>query len=228
MPPPGRASRANPSLADLDGFRGLPAAAASAMTSRARVRRFAAGETLFREGDESHGIFVLLEGEVRVVRVSRGRQHVLHTEHRGGTLGEVPFFDRQPYPATAIAWTIVEAVYLDRVAIADAMRASPDVALFFLGRLAKRLRGFVDRLDSLATADVRARLSAYLLEQAALSRDSIVVVTQQALAEELGTVREVVMRALRGLREERIVRTVGRGRIEILDARALRRLASRE
>ncbi len=214
-------------LADLDGFRSLPAPAAAAFASRARLRRFAAGEALFREGDESHGIFVILDGEVRVVRISRGRQHVLHVERTGGTLGEVPFFDRHPYPATAIAHSIVDAAYLDRIAIADAMRSSPEVALFFLGRLAKRIREFADRLDGLATADVRARLSGFLLEQLAIADGPVVTMTQRELAEELGTVREVVMRALRAMRAERILRSAGKGRIEVLDVHALRRLASR-
>lgn len=215
-------------LTDLDGFRSLPVPAAAALASRARLRRFAAGEALFREGDESHGIFVVLEGEVRVVRISRGRQHVLHAERKGGTLGEVPFFDHHPYPATAIAQSIVDAAYLDRIAIADAMRSSPEVALFFLGRLAKRIREFADRVDGLATADVRARLSGFLLEQLAIADGPVVTRTQRELAEELGTVREVVMRTLRAMRAERILRSAGKGRIEVLDMRALRRLASRE
>lgn len=217
-----------PPLTDLDGFRLLPAPAAAALTSRARLRRFAAGEALFREGDESHGIFVVLEGEVRVIRISRGRQHVLHAERKGGTLGEVPFFDHHPYPATAIAHSIVDAAYLDRIAIAGAMRSSPEVALFFLGRLAKRIREFADRVDGLATADVRARLSGFLLEQLAMADGPIVTRTQRELAEELGTVREVVMRTLRAMRAERILRSAGKGRIEVLDVHALRRLASRE
>ena len=123
LPLPGHASQTNSSLANLEGFRALPAVAAAAMTSHARNRRFAPGEVLFREGDESHGIFVVLEGEVRVVRVSRGRQHVLHTEQKGGTLGEVPFFDRKPYPATAIAWTAVDTAYLNRSAVSASIRS---------------------------------------------------------------------------------------------------------
>jgi CRP-like cAMP-binding protein len=55
---------------------------------------------------------------------------------------------------------------------------------------------------------------------------SIVAITQESLAEELGTVREVVMRALRALRKRRIIASAGRGKIEIVDRSALREVAS--
>jgi CRP-like cAMP-binding protein len=213
-------------LRALGGFQSLPELAATALVAHARIRSFAPEESLFREGERSHGIFVVLTGQVRVVRTSRGRRHVLHTERRGGTLGEAPFFDGEPYPATAIAWTPVDALYIDRDCIERALRTSPDVALFFLSRLAGRVRLLVDRADRLATADVGTRMCAYLLDQATRSENSIVSITQESLAEELGTVREVVMRTLRSLRKRRIIGTAGRGKIEILDRAALRAMAA--
>jgi CRP-like cAMP-binding protein len=213
-------------LRSLDGFDSLTESAASALVATARRRSFAPREPLFREGESAHGIFIVLGGKVRVVRTSRGRRHVLHTERRGGTLGEAPFFDHEPYPASAIAWTDVEALYIDRDCIERAIRSSPEIVLFFLSRLAGRVRLLLDRVDRLATASVGARMCAYLLDQAERSDGSIVAITQESLAEELGTVREVVMRTLRSLRKRRIIATAGRGKIEIVDRSALRALAA--
>jgi CRP/FNR family transcriptional regulator, dissimilatory nitrate respiration regulator len=212
-------------LRSLDTFRGLPAAAATALEAQAVPRTFAPDEPLFREGSDARGIFIVLEGEVRVVRTSRGRRHVLHTERRGGTLGEAPVFDGHPYPATAIAATAVGALYIDRAALDRAIRASPEIAWFFLSRLAGRVRLLLERVDRLATAPVNARLCGYLLEQASPG-GSIVTITQEGLAEELGTVREVVVRTLRILRERGAIRSAGRGRIEIVDVAALRAAAT--
>jgi len=209
-------------LRALDGFGAMPPEAAAALALNGRTRTFSANDALFREGDAAHGIFIVLAGEVRVVRASRGRRHVFHTERRGGTLGEAPFFDGAPYPATAIAQTAVEVLYVNRDGLSRAQRASPDVALFFLGRLAGRVRLLLDRIDRLATADVETRLCAYLLDRDALAEHSIIAITQESLAEELGTVREVVMRALRLLREKRIIKSLGRGKIEVVDRVALR------
>src|SRR4051812_30329428 len=127
-------------LRALDGFRTLSEAAAGALVAQARRKSFAPRAPLFREGESAHGIFIVLDGKVRVVRTSRGRRHVLHTESRGGTLGEAPFFDHEPYPASAIAWTAVESLYIDRGGIERAVRSAPEVALFFLARLAGRVR----------------------------------------------------------------------------------------
>ena len=162
---------------------------------------------------------------MRVVRTSRGRRHVLHTERRGGTLGEAPFFDHQPYPASAIAWTVVRTIYIDRGCVDRAVRSHPDVAPFFLARLAGRVRVLLDRVDRLATADVGMRLCGYLLFEVERTDGSIVHITQASLAEELGTVREVVMRTLRALRKQNIIGSAGRGRIEVVDRSALRELA---
>src|SRR6476661_9059838 len=152
-------------LRALEGFESLAQPAAEALGANGRLRSFAAKESLFREGDAANGIFIVISGEVRVVRASRGRRHVFHTERRGGTLGEAPFFDHDPYPATAIAWTNVEVLYIDRDGLSRALRASPDVALFFLSRLAGRVRLLLDRVDRLATADVGTRLCSYLLDR---------------------------------------------------------------
>jgi CRP-like cAMP-binding protein len=213
-------------LRSLDGFRSLTESAARALVANARRRSFSPAEALFREGESTHGIFIVLGGKVRVVRTSRGRRHVLHTERRGGTLGEAPFFDHDPYPASAIAWTAVETLYIDRNGIERAVRSSPEIALFFLSRLAGRVRLLLDRVDRLATASVGTRMCAYLLDQAERTDGSTVAITQESLAEELGTVREVVMRTLRSLREKQIIATAGRGKIEIVDRPALRALAA--
>lgn len=213
-------------LRKLKGFDLLSEPAALALVAHARLRAYSINEALFREGDESHGIFIVLAGEVRVVRSSRGRRHVLHTERSGGTLGEAPFFDHMPYPASAIAQTKVDVLYIDRGGIQRALRANPDIAFFFLSRLAGRVRLLVDRADRLATSTVAARLSAYLLDRESKTESAIVTITQESLAEELGTVREVVMRTLRALRERRVIGSAGRGRIEILDRSALRALAA--
>ena len=215
-------------LRALDSFRALSDIATDALAAHAVTRTFAPGAALFREGTAAHGIFIVLAGEVRVTRTSRGRRHVLHTEQRGGTLGEVPVFDRRPYPVTALATSAVETLHVDRAGLERAFRVSPELAWFFLARVSARVRLLLDRVDGLATAQVSTRLSSYLLEQLARTGDPIIVTTQEALAEELGTVREVVMRVLRALRAQGIIRGAGRGRIEITHPGALRAFASAE
>jgi CRP/FNR family transcriptional regulator len=205
-------------------FAAFPPAAVQAMANRAVARRFATGETLFRAGDEAAGLMVVLEGKVRVIRRAGLRAQVVHVEGVGGTLGEVPMFAGGGYPATAVAAEPTTCAVIAREALAAAIRSSPNAAFVLLERLARRVRELVERLDRSALRPVSARLAEYLTTRADARGRAVIALgmTQQQLAEELGTVREVIVRELHALRTAGLVRSLGGGRIEIVDARALR------
>jgi CRP/FNR family transcriptional regulator, dissimilatory nitrate respiration regulator len=211
-------------------FAAFPRAAAQTLADRAVARRFATGETLFRAGDEASGLMVVLEGKVRVIRRAGERAQVVHVEGVGGTLGEVPVFGGGGYPATAVAAEPTVCAVLAREALAAALRSSPDAAFVLLERLARRVREVVERLDRSALRSVSARLAEYLTVRADARGRSLVALgmTQTELAEELGTVREVIVRELHALRMAGLVRSLGGGKMEILDLPALRARAGTE
>src|SRR5205823_1433933 len=95
-------------------------------------RRFSTGELLWSAGDPSEGIAIVLEGNVRIVRVSGGRQMVIHSGEPGATLGEVPFFTGDCYPATAVAAEPTRCLFLTHAAVTEAVIADPQLAFFFL------------------------------------------------------------------------------------------------
>ena len=108
------------------------------------------------------------------------------------------------------------------------MADDPRLSWRLLETLARRVRRLVDRVDALATQDVAARLAAHLLART-ITSDGVPVATlegtQADLAEELGTVREVVVRALRALHRDGLVRRIGPGRYELRHVDALRAMA---
>jgi CRP-like cAMP-binding protein len=205
----------------------LPPRARRELARRGVERRWAMGEVIFAAGDRAQGIHLVLEGRVRVVRDSGTRRQLVHVEGPGGALGEVALFDGERYPATAIAAEPVRGILLPRAAVMAALAAGPETALLLLGRLAARVRTLVDRLDRLTFLSVNRRLARFLLERAearGTGRMSLGM-TQGQLAEELGTVREVVVRELLALRRLGIIRALGGNRFEVLDAERLRALA---
>lgn len=213
-------------LATTPFFSELGPAALEAIAARATERRFAEDEVLFTAGSESRGLFVILEGRVRVVRgATDGRQRVVHVEGPGGTLGEVPLLEGpgSGYPATAIAAAATRCAVVSRDALAAAMRADPEVAWLLLRRLASRIRTLVEQLDRLAARDVGARLAEFLLARAREAGGTTLTfgAPQARVAEELGTVREVLVRELRQLRASGALRSVGRGRYVVVDRTAL-------
>jgi CRP/FNR family transcriptional regulator len=182
---------------------------------------------MFLAGSEPRGWFVVVEGEVRVVRGGAGRQHVVHVERSGGTLGEVPLFARGLYPATGIAAEPTICFVFAREALHDAIRSNPEVAFLLLERLALRVRTLVDRLDDRSVRSVQSRLAEFLASRHAAGSGGMVSIgmTQRDLAEELGTVREVVSRELRVLCERKLIAARGGGRYAVLDPEGLRRVS---
>jgi CRP/FNR family transcriptional regulator len=210
-------------IVDLPLFRGLREDSLRLLAQHGLERSFVAGETLFRAGDTPFGIFVVLEGRIRVVRGQSGRQVVVHTEGAGGTLADVPFFAGGVLPATAIAAEPSVCAIFPREALRAAIAANPDVAFALLARLALRVRELVGRLDQVSSRSVAARLATFLLRLSDERRSAVVSLgmTQGQLAEELGTVREVIVRELRELRTAGITRPSRGGGVEILDVERL-------
>ncbi len=209
---------------------GTPPDVVAALARHAVERAFAPGEVLFLAGAEPRGLHVVLEGRVRVVRARGDRQHVVHTEGPGGTLGEVPLFAGGTYPATAVAVEPTRCAVLSREALRAAVAAAPAVAFLLLERLATRVRGLVARLDRVALQSATGRLAAYVLERPLdrTGRGVSLGMTQGALAEELGTVREIVVRGLRALVRRGALRALGGGRFEVVSREALARIAAEE
>ncbi len=198
------------------------------LAKRVSIRDYPAGNVLWTAGTKIDYLALIIEGRVRVVREGRGRQHVVHTEGPGGTLGEVPLFTLGATPATAIAAEPTRCLILTRSAIDGAMVAQPEFAWLLLSRMAERVRLLVDRLDRLALESTRTRLAGLLLTAHEVAdRDTVSLgTTQAALAEELGTVREVVVRTLREFRDAGLIAAAGRGRIRLRDIEGLRRVVA--
>lgn len=196
------------------------------MADAAVERSYAAGATLFREGAVAAGIYVVLSGRVRVIRSRDGRQYVVHTEGPGGTLGELPFFEEGVFLATAMASQPTQCLILNRDALRAIMRDDPAVAWLFLRRLSARVRELVERLDRASTQGIPARLAAFLLTRAQNAQPFTLGMTQAELAEELGTVREVIVRALSQLRNLGVIASSGRGRYVVRDLARLTTVAA--
>lgn len=210
-------------MTDASLFSEIGTAARRELAARAVERHFAAGEVLFTAGSPARGLFVIQEGRVRVTRGGHGRPHVVHEEGPGGTLGEIPVFDEGGYPATAVAREATRCLVYAPRAIAAAMEVDPKVGWVIARGLARRVRVLLDRLDRYRARDVTARLAEVVRERQRAGRGAPFALgqTHQELAEELGTVREVVVRSLRELRRRGIIASAGRGRYRVTDAAGL-------
>jgi CRP/FNR family transcriptional regulator len=206
----------------------LSRGARDALLRGAVERRYAPDEVIYLAGSPAQSLYLVLEGRVRVMRGDGGRAHVLHVEERGGSLGEVPLFEGATYPATTIAAEPTRCLVLSRDAVLGAIRAEPELGLALLARLAARVRLLVERLDRNTGHSTLHRLAELLLERhaAAHGKSFVIAATQQEAAEEIGTVRELVVRGLRTLRQRGVIAAKGGGRYVVTDEAALRTIAS--
>ena len=208
-----------------------------ALMEHAVEKRLTAGQVLWSAGDRAESIALVLEGKVRVVRGSGGRQVVIHWDEAGATLGEVPFFTNGVYPATAIATEPTRVLVFGHATVKRAMSVDPGIAFFFLKGLSQRIQGLVTKIDQLSANSVQVRLARYILDRhtgsgrlkhrstSAGNGAFSLGMTQNALAEELGTVREVIVRSLRELRELGAIEPVGDGKYRIVKLDVLEGLA---
>jgi CRP/FNR family transcriptional regulator len=205
-------------LEKLAPFDGVPRAVVATFAQRGVIVRYPTGGVIFAEGSAPRGWYVVIDGSVRVVRGKGSRQHVVHTEGPGGSMAEVPLFAGGTHPATGIAAEPTTCALFTLRVIRAAMAESADVSLMLLRRLALRVRTVVNRLDERSGQSVRARLMDFLTQRATATRGGVfsIGMTQLRLAEELGTVREVVSRELRELKQAGIVESLGGGRYRLI------------
>lgn len=210
----------------------VPAALLAASERIGRSVSFPAGATLFTAGQPAAGVHLIVAGAVRIVRPGEGRAIVVHRETVGGLLGEVALFGTGAYPATALALEPTRARLLPAAALRREIEADPTLATIFLRRLAMRAHEIIGRLDRQAHHTVLRRLASHLAERRDAARRShrdvfSLGMTQVELADELGTVKEVIVRELRTLRQLRLIEPAERGLYRIIDPVGLSRLAGR-
>ncbi len=191
------------------------------VSCRTRRYSFRPGQQIMLEGEQPPGLFVVLQGRVRLsCTAPDGREQVLDMVGPGEIFNMVPIFDGQPNYTNARAMSPVRCLLLPGKDLLALLRAHPDLALAVLGEMAGQLRELVRLVEDLAFRSVRARLARQLLTEAA---EGAAELTQQELAERAGTVREMAGRALRRLSQEGLVR-LERGRVIVLDAEGLARV----
>lgn len=207
-------------------FAGLAAPALQALADQAVWRDYGSGEVIFLEGERSTGLYVLQAGWLKIVKVSPdGREQILRFLEPGEAFNALALFADQLNPATAIALEPAGVWLLRREAVLNLLRQRPDFAERLLAAMAGHLVALVKLVEDLSLRPVTGRLARLLLEQAegdVLRRPRWY--TQAELAAQLGTVPDVVQRALNGLAAGGLI-TVERHQILIRDRVALEKLA---
>jgi CRP/FNR family transcriptional regulator len=194
----------------------------AALAHRAVWREYAAGAVVFLEGDIARGFYCLHSGWLKEVRSSpEGREQILQYLGPGEIFNYMGIFVDRPNPATAIALELAGVWLLQRDSLQNVLATNPTLGLRVAEALADYVVHLMQLVSDLSLRTVEARLAQRLLDQA----EAGVVyrqrwATQAEMAARLGTVPDVIGRALQKLVEEQLIR-VERQRIWILDREGL-------
>jgi CRP-like cAMP-binding protein len=206
----------------------MPGRTVERIAALAGERRYAANRVLYRAGDEADGLYFVLAGRVRVSREAGARARTLHYETAGGVLGEIPVLGGGTFPATAVAAESTRCAHLPLAAVSRLLCDEPDFARWAMHRLATRARSLLQRIDDLTATTVLVRVARHVLTRAESSGtlDFTLGLSQEGLASELDTAREVVVRALAALVDAGAIQRTGRSRFAVVRPTILRAIAA--
>ena len=198
--------------------------------SRASVEQmFEPGQIIILQGDPAQSAYFILDGQVRVYRLSlSGREQVLARLGPGKGFNTVhPFQETARNHATVEALTSTSILAVAGDSLRDMTITHSDLAQALLSDFALRLDHLTDLVEDLSLRTVRGRMARFLLEQASVESGpaglDVHVArrwTQDQIAATLGTVRDMVGRTLRSFADADLI-VLNRDRIELLDREGL-------
>jgi len=194
----------------------------------ARLRRYARGEEIFREGDPADAFLVVVEGRVKVFKATASGKHIiLEIFGAGEPLGAVAVYEGVSFPASALA---LEETTILRIEARDFFRLleqHPALVRGLLSGLTLRIAELTRRLTELTGGRVETRFARLFLKLAGqLGRDHPgglfvpMPLHRQELADLTGTTIETCIRIMSRWEKENVVHTSKEGFV-ILDRHAL-------
>ncbi len=201
------------------------------LADRFYADRFDANSVIFLEGDPADRLWVVQDGQVKIVKQSAdGQESLLEVIMPGEMFGGAGILFPL-HPATAIAMTDVIALNISRDEYLRLIRQFPDVALRIIAILGERLRAAM-RMRVLSTEHVDTRLAHILLKLAdkiGVKTEAGIVInmplSRQDLADMAGTTIETAIRIMSRFRKDGLAMTQSGGFIVITDGERLQQLA---
>jgi CRP-like cAMP-binding protein len=209
-------------------FRGLRPETVEHIIAPASVVLLKAHETLFRQGDPATAFFIVIEGWVKLYRITpAGDETVIHTLSKGDSFAEAVAFTGRRYPATAEAVSDARVVRIPADHIVRCIRASPDIALAMVASTSQHLHHLVEQVEQLKAQSGLQRVAEFLASLASVDQGSCEILLpydKVLIAARLGLKPESLSRAFAKLRSIGVI--VNASHVAVSDVAKLRQLAA--
>jgi CRP-like cAMP-binding protein len=213
-------------------FSGLDEAGLAKVKGIASLRSYKKGGTLFSQGDQAHGFYLVTEGKIKIFRLSpSGQEYIMRIAGPGETIAEAAVFSGKTFPASAEVLEDSRLYYLTKVDFMALIQESPQLALNMMTGLSRLLRELAQQVDDLSLKEVSARLARFLIGEAekkySTPTDGIEIsleIKKNLLASRLGTIGETLSRTLAKMKQKQIL-TIKKDVITIRNFEALKEIA---
>ncbi len=213
----------NSILSKVSYFSHLPQEDILAIQKNALKRNFQAEQIVVMEGENNGGLYVVESGWLKVSKMSMsGREQVLNFLGPGDVFNAIAVFTDHPNQASVIALEDSTVWWIDQNTITTLIQTHPALAKQVIADLASRILHLIGLVEDLSLRTIESRLARILLqsmENSQVTRQKWA--TQNEMAARLGTVPDVLNRALRKFVDEGII-DLKRHQIRILDIDALK------
>lgn len=222
----------NDTLQNLPLFSELSIGQLKLITTISKIKNYKKNELIFSEGDEFKGFYILLEGSVKIYKISiEGRESILHFIKPSESFGDVPLFEGGNYPVNAQVISDSTLVFIPNKEFIKLIKNNSTICFNMLIGFSKKLRRLTQKVNELSTKEVTNRFAYYLLEEIKKSgKENLpepvirLNISKKDIASYIGTITDTLSRMLKKLQAEKIIRVSGKS-IFILNLKKLKSLA---
>lgn len=209
-------------------FNGLSESHLQEIKNIAVNKRLNKGELIFSEGDDGNGFFVVVDGQIKIFKLSsEGKEQILHILGAGEPFGQVAMFAGRSFPAYAEAIAKSHLLFFPRHAFIGLISGNPQLGMQMLAVLSMRLRQFTIQIENLSLKEVPGRLASYLIYLADEQKKADEVnlpISKGQLASLLGTIPETLSRIFAKMSSQGLIEVSG-GNIRLTDRNGLEELS---
>jgi len=146
-------------------FSSLPDEIADSILRRSLTKTYRRGETIFCQGDMAQNIFVVLDGWVKLFRITpTGAEAIVGVFTKGRSFGEAVAFENAAYPVTAEAVTDARLLLVRTALLTTMMRDMPEIAMAIVSSTFRHLHSLVAQVEQLKAHTGAQRVAEFLLE----------------------------------------------------------------
>ncbi|MEJ2592534.1 MAG: Crp/Fnr family transcriptional regulator [Candidatus Thiodiazotropha sp.] len=196
----------------------------------AREIKLQDGQLFFQAGDPATRFFLVLQGQIKLSRLSlQGQEKVIEIIPAGETFAEALMFGEQPaYPVNATAIGETRLLSFDNSAYLELLRGSTETCFRLMADMSARLKHLISEIEILSLQNASYRLASYLWKRWDKTRPADGCIELQVpkgvIASRLSITPETLSRTLHGFSQQGLIRVEG-SRVEILDPEGLHAIA---